>query len=38
VADSDNRTEGDRFSSSVPPRSQPYTLKGEHVTNMDSTG
>jgi putative autoinducer-2 (AI-2) aldolase len=28
MADSDNRTEGDRFSSSVPPRSQPYTLKG----------
>jgi 3-hydroxy-5-phosphonooxypentane-2,4-dione thiolase len=28
VADSDNRTEGDRFSSSVPSRSQPYTLKG----------
>jgi 3-hydroxy-5-phosphonooxypentane-2,4-dione thiolase len=28
AADSDNRTEGDRFSSSVPSRSQPYTLKG----------
>jgi putative autoinducer-2 (AI-2) aldolase len=28
MADRDNRTEGDRFSCSVPPRSQPYTLKG----------
>ena len=28
MADTDNRTEGDRFSPSVPPRSEPYPLKG----------
>jgi putative autoinducer-2 (AI-2) aldolase len=28
MADNDSRTEGDRFSPSVPPRSEPYRLKG----------
>jgi putative autoinducer-2 (AI-2) aldolase len=28
MADTDSRTEGDRFSPSVPPRSEPYRLKG----------
>ncbi len=28
MADNDDRTEGDRFSPSVPPRSEPYQLKG----------
>jgi hypothetical protein len=28
MADNDSRTEGDRFSPSVPPRSEPYALKG----------
>lgn len=28
MADNDSRTEGERFSASVPPRSQPFTLKG----------
>lgn len=28
MADNDSRTEGERFSSSVPPHSQPFTLKG----------
>ncbi len=28
MADNDNRTEGNRFSSSVPPRAEPYPLKG----------
>lgn len=28
MADNDNRTEGNRFSSAVPPRSRPYGLKG----------
>ncbi len=28
MADNDNRTESSRFSPSVPPRAQPYTLKG----------